>query len=241
MADNNVKTESLSNVIVKFENVSKVYKGNFPALENINLEINEGEFISIVGKSGAGKSTLLKMIYAEEAPTEGTVLFDGESIEAIKKGSLFLHRRKIGTVFQDFKLLPNKTAFENVAYALEAAGTSEEEILESVPQVLDIVGLGSKMEKFPYQLSAGEQQRVSFARALIQKPMIIIADEPTGNLDPVSSWDIIRLMLKINEMGTTVVLSSHDKYVVDKINKRVVILEDGKIIGDCPVGKYKLV
>lgn len=241
MADNNVKTESLSNVIVKFENVSKVYKGNFPALENINLEINEGEFISIVGKSGAGKSTLLKMIYAEEAPTEGTVLFDGESIEVIKKGSLFLHRRKIGTVFQDFKLLPNKTAFENVAYALEAAGTSEEEILESVPQVLDIVGLGSKMEKFPYQLSAGEQQRVSFARALIQKPMIIIADEPTGNLDPVSSWDIIRLMLKINEMGTTVVLSSHDKYVVDKINKRVVILEDGKIIGDCPVGKYKLV
>ncbi len=241
MTDDNLKTETSSSTVIKFENVSKVYKGNFPALENINLEINDGEFVSIVGKSGAGKSTLLKMIYAEEAPTDGTVLFGGEPINVSKKGELFLHRRKIGTVFQDFKLLPSKTAFENVAYALEAAGTSEEEILENVPQVLDVVGLGSKMEKFPYQLSAGEQQRVAFARALIQKPMVIVADEPTGNLDPVSSWGIIKLMLKINEMGTTIILSSHDKYVVDKINKRVVILEDGKIIGDCPVGKYKLV
>lgn len=241
MSDENIKNENNSGVLIKFENVAKVYKGDFPALENINLEIKDGEFVSIVGKSGAGKSTLLKIIYAEESPTSGTIFFDGEPLNDLAKNKLFLHRRKIGTVFQDFKLLPSKTAFENVAYSLEAAGATEEEILENVPQVLDIVGLGDKMEKFPYQLSAGEQQRVSFARALIQKPMIIVADEPTGNLDPVSSWDIIKLMLKINEMGTTVILSSHDKYVVDKINKRVVILEDGKIIGDCPVGKYKLV
>jgi cell division transport system ATP-binding protein len=227
--------------IIRFENVSKVYKGNFPALEDINLEINNGEFVSIVGKSGAGKSTLLKIIYAEESPTAGIIFFEGRPLSELAKSKLFLHRRKIGTVFQDFKLLPNKTAFENVAYALEASGADDSEIMEGVPQVLDIVGLGNKMEKFPYQLSAGEQQRVAFARALIQKPMIIVADEPTGNLDPISSWDIIKLMLKINEMGTTIVLSSHDKYVVDKINKRVVILEDGKIIGDCPMGKYKLV
>ena len=227
--------------VIKFEAVSKIYKGDFPALENINLEIRDGEFVSIVGKSGAGKSTLLKMIYAEEAPTEGTVFFNGEPLDIFSKRKLFLHRRKIGTVFQDFKLLPRKTAFENVAYALEAAGVSSEEILENVPQALDVVGLGKKMEKFPNQLSAGEQQRVAFARALIQKPLIIIADEPTGNLDPVYSWDIISLMLKINEMGTTIVLSSHDKYVIDKINQRVIIIEDGRIIGDCPNGKYKLI
>jgi cell division transport system ATP-binding protein len=238
---NNSKNEKLKTALVKFENVTKIYKGGFPALENINLEIQNGEFISIVGKSGAGKSTLLKIIYAEEVPTSGNIVFEGESLDVFTKSKLFLHRRKIGTVFQDFKLLPSKTAFENVAYALEAAGATEEEILENVPQALDVVGLGSKMEKFPHQLSAGEQQRVSFARALIQKPTVIVADEPTGNLDPISSWDIIRLMLKINEMGTTIILSSHDKYVIDKINKRVVILEDGKIIGDCPIGKYKLV
>lgn len=227
--------------MIKFDSVTKIYKGNFPALEDINLEIKDGEFVSVVGKSGAGKSTLLKIIYAEEAPTSGTIFFQEEPVNGFSNKKLFLHRRKIGTVFQDFKLLSKKTAFENVAYALEAVGTPTEEILENVPQVLDVVGLGNKMEKFPHQLSAGEQQRVAFARALIQKPMVIVADEPTGNLDPVSSWDIIQLMLKINELGTTVILSSHDKYVVDKINKRVVILEDGKIIGDCQVGKYKLI
>jgi len=236
----NPKDEKPRTTLIKFDGVTKIYKGDFSALENINLEIQTGEFVSIVGKSGAGKSTLFKIIYAEETPTSGNILFEGESLDAFAKSKIFLHRRKIGTVFQDFKLLPNKTAFENVAYALEAAGVAKEEILENVPQALDVVGLGNKMEKFPHQLSAGEQQRVSFARALIQKPIVIVADEPTGNLDPISSWDIIRLMLKINEMGTTIILSSHDKYVVDKINKRVVILEDGKIIGDCPIGKYKL-
>jgi cell division transport system ATP-binding protein len=227
--------------MIKFENVTKVYKGDFPALEDVCLKIEAGEFVSIVGKSGAGKSTLLKLIYAEEAPTSGTVFFNEEPIDLSNKNKLFLHRRKIGTVFQDFKLFPQKTAFENVAYALEAIGASNEDILENVPQILDIVGLGNKMEKFPHQLSAGERQRVAFARALVQKPMVIVADEPTGNLDPVSSWDVVRLMMKINELGTTIILASHDKYVIDKINKRVVIIENGKIAGDCAVGKYKLV
>jgi cell division transport system ATP-binding protein len=226
--------------IIKFENVTKIYKGNFPALEDVNLEIKPGEFISIVGKSGAGKSTLLKLIYAEESPTSGSVFFNDEIIDCLRKRKLCFHRRKIGTVFQDFKLFPHKTAFENVAYALEAIGTPNEEILENVPQILDIVGLGSKMEKFPHQLSAGEKQRVAFARALVQKPLVIVADEPTGSLDPISSWDVVRLMMKINELGTTIILASHDKYVVDKINKRVVIIDNGKIVGDCPVGKYKL-
>jgi len=226
--------------MIRFEGVSKIYKGNFPALENINFLVKSGEFVSIVGHSGAGKSTILKLIYAEEMPTEGTVFIEEKATSSIKKKDLPFHRRNIGTIFQDFKLLPKKTAFENVAFALEVIGASDEEISEDVPQILDIVGLGDKMDKFPHQLSAGEQQRVSFARALIHKPKIIIADEPTGNLDPVSSWDIVGLMLKINSFGTTVILASHDKYVVDKANRRVVVIEKGKIIGDYEKGKYKL-
>ena len=226
--------------MIKFDKVTKVYKGDFKALEDVNLEIHSGEFISIVGKSGAGKSTFLKLIYAEEMPTSGNVFFDEKPIDGIKRRLIHEHRKKIGTVFQDFKLLPKKTAFENVAYALEVSGVARAEILEDVLQILDIVGLGNKMEKFPYQLSGGEQQRVAFARALIRKPKIIIADEPTGNLDPISSWEIVQLMMKINEIGTTIILASHNKSVVDKINKRVVVIENGKIIGDYPTGKYKL-
>lgn len=226
--------------MIKFDKVTKIYKGDFKALEDINLEILPGEFVSIVGKSGAGKSTFLKLIYAEEMPTFGNVFFDERPIDGIKRRLIHEHRKKIGTVFQDFKLLPKKTAFENVAYALEVSGVSNEEILEDVPQILDIVGLGSKMEKFPYQLSGGEQQRVAFARALIHKPKIIIADEPTGNLDPISSWEIVQLMMKINEIGTTIILASHNQNAIDKVNKRVVVIENGKIIGDYPTGKYKL-
>ncbi len=226
--------------MIRFENVTKIYQKDFPALDDINLEFKEGEFVSIVGQSGAGKSTLLKLIYAEEMPTSGTVFFDEVPLNSISKGKLPRHRREIGTIFQDYKLLHRKTAFENVAYALEVVGASNEEIDENVPQILDIVGLGEKMEKYPHQLSGGEQQRVAFARALIHKPKIIIADEPTGNLDPFSSWDIVQLMLKINELGTTVVLASHDKYVIDKIGKRVVVMDKGKIIGDYEKGKYKL-
>jgi len=226
--------------MIKFDKVTKIYKGDFKALEDINLEILPGEFVSIVGKSGAGKSTFLKLIYAEEMPTSGQVFFDEKPIDGIKKRLIHEHRKKIGTVFQDFKLLPQKTAFENVAYALEVSGAPNEEILEDVPQILDIVGLGNKMEKFPRQLSGGEQQRVAFARALIHKPKIIIADDPTGNLDPISSWEIVQLMMKINEIGTTIILASHNKNAIDKINKRVIVVENGKIIGDYSTGKYKL-
>lgn len=227
-------------MIIKYDNVTKVYKGDFPALEDINLEIHEGEFVSFVGQSGSGKSTMLKLIYAEEMPTSGTVFFNGMPLENISKRKLPLHRRNIGTVFQDFKLLPKKTAYENVAYALEVAGAPNDEIEENVPQILDIVGLGNKMEKFPEQLSGGEQQKVAIARALVHTPMVIIADEPTGNLDPISSMEIVQLLVKINQLGTTVLLASHDKEIVDKVNKRVVVLEKGKIIADYAKGKYKI-
>jgi cell division transport system ATP-binding protein len=226
--------------MIKFEKVSKIYKEDFAALKDIDLEIKKGEFVSIVGPSGAGKSTILKLIYAEEAPTEGVVLFEGEPIDSLSRRNLPYHRRNIGTVFQDFKLLPKKTIFENVAYALEMTGASEEEILEDVPQILDIVGLVDKTAKFPHELSGGEQQKVVLARALIHKPKVIIADEPTGNLDPASSLEILKLLLNINKFGTTIILASHDRDVVNKAGKRVIAIEKGKIISDDEKGKYKV-
>lgn len=224
--------------IIRFENVSKVYPGNVLVLKNVNLVIYPGEFLSIVGTSGAGKSTLLKLIYAEETPTEGEIYFNERPISNINRKHLPYYRRNIGTVFQDFKLLPQKTAFENVAYALEVDGRSSEEINAEVPEILEIVGLGEKMEKFPHQLSGGEQQRVSLARALIHRPKIIIADEPTGNLDPASSNEIIRLLLEINSFGTTVILATHNKGIVDKLNRRVIIVSDKGISQDQSRGKY---
>ena len=224
--------------MIKFENVSKIFPGDFVALEDINLFIDKGEFISIVGQSGAGKSTLLKLIYAEEQPTAGKVYFEERPLDGIKRRHLPYYRRNIGTVFQDFKLLPQRTIFENVAYALEVAGETSAEINEKVPKILDIVGLGDKMEKFPKQLSGGEQQRVSLARALIHRPKVIIADEPTGNLDPISTWELIKLLLKINDFGTTILLATHNKNIVDRIGKRVVALDKGKVIRDHKKGKY---
>jgi cell division transport system ATP-binding protein len=226
--------------MIKFDNVSKKYKDDFLALAEINFEIGEGEFVSLVGHSGAGKSTLLKLIYAEELPTEGKVYFKDKALDAISRRKIPSHRRNIGTVFQDSKLLPKKTAFENVAYALEVSGAPKSEILEDVPQILDIVGLGEKMDKFPHELSGGEQQKVAMARALIHKPLVIIADEPTGNLDPVNSVEIVELLLKINNLGTTVILASHDKEIVNKAAKRVIVLEKGKIICDDAKGQYKI-
>ena len=226
--------------MIKFDNVTKKYKDDYTALDNVNLEIKEGEFVSIVGQSGAGKSTFLKLIYAEEKPTEGTVFFAERPLDSISRRKLPLHRRNIGTVFQDFKLLPKKTAFENVAYALEVAGAPNTEIAENVPQILDIVGLAEKMKKYPRELSGGEQQKVVIARALIHKPLVILADEPTGNLDPISSMEIMDLLLKINKLGTTVVLASHDREIVNKAEKRVIILEKGKIVSDELKGEYKI-
>ncbi|MCX6763927.1 MAG: ATP-binding cassette domain-containing protein [Candidatus Moranbacteria bacterium] len=227
--------------MIKFDAVTKICKDGFPILEGINLEVKPGEFISIVGPSGAGKSTLLKMIYAEEQPTEGKVYFEEVPVDSISRRKLPIYRRNIGTVFQDSKLLPKKTAFENVAYALEVAGAPKSQILEDVPQILDIVGLAEKMENFPHQLSGGEQQKVAMARALIHKPKVIIADEPTGNLDPVSSLEIVDLLLKINELGTTVLVASHDKDVVNKAHRRVIVMEKGKIVDDHAKSKYKIV
>ena len=224
--------------MIKFENVSKIYKGEDHALNDINLEIQPGEFVSIVGPSGAGKSTFLKLIYAEEMPTAGEIIFDEVPLSTLSKSKLPEHRRNIGTVFQDFKLLSKKTAFENVAYALEVSGVSKEEIDEDVPQILEIVGLGNKINRYPFELSTGEQQRVAIARALINKPLVIIADEPTGNLDPIASIEILDLLLKINRLGTTVILASHDKAIVDKAGKRVICLEHGNMTCDIPKGKY---
>ncbi len=226
--------------IIRFENVTKIFPPDNAVLENINLVIQPGEFVSIVGASGAGKSTLLKLIYAEEDPNQGEIYFNGRPLSKINRKHLPFFRRNIGTVFQDFKLLPQRTAFENVAYALEVDGRSTAEINQEVPEILEIVGLGSKMHKFPKQLSGGEQQRVSLARALIHRPKMIIADEPTGNLDPVSSDEIIRLLLEINSFGTTVLLATHNKGVVDKIGKRVVVISDNHIVHDQSKGKYTL-
>jgi cell division transport system ATP-binding protein len=226
--------------IIRFENVTKIFAPDNAVLEDINLIIQPGEFLSIVGSSGAGKSTLLKMIYAEEDPSTGEVYFNGRPLSQIKRKHLPFFRRNIGTVFQDFKLLPQRTAFENVAYALEVDGKSTAEINQEVPEILEIVGLGSKMHKFPKQLSGGEQQRVSLARALIHRPKVIIADEPTGNLDPVSTNEIIQLLLEINSFGTTILLATHNKSVVDKINKRVVVLNGNRVVHDQDNGKYIL-
>lgn len=240
---NNIQTEEkikgVTEPVIRFENVCKVYKGDYSALDNINLVICEGEFVSVIGQSGSGKSTLLKLLYAEELTTSGELYFNDDLLSNISKRRLPYHRRNIGTIFQDFKLLPKKNVYENVAYALEVSGVSNEEIIEDVPQILDIVGLGNKMKKYPHQLSGGEQQKVAIARALVHAPTVIIADEPTGNLDPKTSLEIIDLLMKINSLGTTVIIASHDKDIVDKANRRVIHLEDGRVIIDCARGKYK--
>lgn len=226
--------------IIKLVNVSKIYPGDFIALGPINLDVKRGEFVSVVGQTGAGKSTLLKLIYAEEQPSDGQVFFNGKLISDIKRKHLPYYRRNIGTVFQDFKLLPQKTVFENVAYAMEVNGDTTSEINEKVPGILDVVGVGDKLEMYPRQLSGGEQQKVALARALINCPQVIIADEPTGNLDPVSTWEIIQLLLKINTLGTTILLATHNREIVDKINKRVIVIEKGKIASDIQKGKYSI-
>lgn len=228
--------------MIVFRNVKKIYSGgiNTVALDDINFEVKKGEFVSIVGHSGAGKSTLLKIIAAEEKPTSGEVLFEDQDITKLRPKELPLHRRRIGNVFQDFKLLPNKTIFENVAFALEVSGYPAKEIEKSVPQILEIVGLAHKAESYPREISGGEQQRVAIARALVHRPPLIIADEPTGNLDPISSWGIIQLLLKINKLGTTVILATHNKDIVNRVKKRVITLDQGRLSRDHSKGRYSI-
>ncbi|MDD3486786.1 MAG: cell division ATP-binding protein FtsE [Candidatus Moranbacteria bacterium] len=228
--------------MIEFRNVKKIYSAgiNTIALDDVNFVIEKEEFVSLVGHSGAGKSTLLKLLYAEEKPTSGQIFFNGEDITQLTPKELPLHRRRIGTIFQDFKLLPRKTLFENVAFALEVSDHSDAEIQELVPQILEIVGLAHKMECYPREISGGEQQRVAIARALVHRPPLIIADEPTGNLDPISSWGIIQLLLKINKLGTTILLATHNKDIVNRVKRRVITLDQGKIIRDHSKGRYAI-
>ena len=226
--------------MIFFENVSKIYNPIAPALEGVNITIHPKEFVSVVGQSGAGKTTLIKLLLAEERPTEGNVFFQSINLRDMRRDDVLSLRRRIGTVFQDFKLLPSKTAYENIAFAMEAAGRPDEEIVADVPQILELVGLSDKEDNFPHELSGGEKQRVAIARAIINRPDVIIADEPTGNLDPLNSWEIVRLLGKINEMGTTVILATHDRDIINALGKRVITLEKGQVIRDEERGKYIL-
>lgn len=226
--------------MIVFRNVSKIYPGNVVGLKDADLHVEPGEFISIVGQSGAGKSTLVKLITAEERPSAGQIIVGGWDITRIAPGDVPTLRRQIGMIFQDFKLLPKKKVAENVAFALEVAAVPDRKIKEIVPQVLKIVGLEEKMKRYPTQLSGGEQQRVAIARALVHRPKILLADEPTGNLDSINAQDIINLLKKINEFGTTVVLVTHNREVVNQLRRRVITIDEGNIIADQKGGKYVL-
>ena len=226
--------------MISFQKVTKIYNAKTVALEDVSFNINKGEFVSIIGRSGAGKTTLLKLLIAEERPTNGRVLFENYDIHKIKSSHLYKHRRCIGTIFQDYRLLPSMTVYENVAYVMEVMGAKKSDIMRDVPQVLDIVGLLDKKENFPQGLSGGEKQRVAIARALIHRPRLIAADEPAGNLDPYNTREIIRLFIKINQMGTTILLSTHDKEVINSLRERVLTMEDGKLIRDEERGRFML-
>lgn len=223
--------------MIYFDKVSKVYP-NAVALDSVSFTVEPGEFVSIIGPSGAGKSTLLKMVLAEDKPSDGAVYFESLNIHNLSKKSIPHLRRRIGSVFQDFRLLPNKTAFENIAFTMEAAGRADDEIASDVPHVLDLVGLSNKMWNFPHEMSGGERQRVAIARAIVNQPEVLIADEPTGNLDPVNTAEIMQIFQKINEIGTTILLTTHNKSIVDALDRRVITLENGKVVRDEKRGKY---
>jgi len=226
--------------MIYFENVSKIYNGDCVALDNITLRIKPHEFVSLAGPSGAGKSTLLKLLICEEKPTEGKIMLDSQNLNLVDLKDLPIIRQKIGMVFQDFRLLANRTVYENIAFAMEVAGDTDKEIAEDVPQVLDVVGLGDKINYFPRQLSGGEKQRIAIARALVHRPSVILADEPTGNLDLLNTWDIVKLLLKINELGTTIILATHDREIINNLGRRVITLDKGKVIRDEAKGRYIL-
>ncbi|MBI2123887.1 MAG: cell division ATP-binding protein FtsE [Candidatus Wildermuthbacteria bacterium] len=226
--------------MISFQKVTKAYSPSSIALFDVSFEVKQGEFVSLVGKSGAGKTTLLKLLLAEERPTQGNVFFEDQDVAVIPSSQLPHLRRKIGTVFQDYKLLHSKTAYENIAYVMEVMGAADKEIARDVSGVLEIVGLQERSHHYPLQLSGGERQRVAIARALIHRPEVIVADEPTGNLDPYHTADIIRLLVKINELGTTVLLATHNKEVINHLGKRVITLEEGKLVRDEERGKFIL-
>jgi len=225
--------------MIRFENVTKTYqRSSQPALHGIFLEVERGEFVFVVGQSGSGKSTLLRLILCEEAATSGNVLVAGRELSRLPRRKVPALRREIGTVFQDFRLLPNKDVFGNVAFALQVLGKSRQAIKAVVPETLEMVGLAGKEKRLPHQLSGGEQQRVAIARAFVNKPPILLADEPTGNLDPTTSLDIVRLLDRINRTGTTIVMATHDNGIVDQLRKRVLELDDGELVRDQMRGVY---
>jgi cell division transport system ATP-binding protein len=226
--------------MIKFDKVSKTYGKQIAALKDINLEIHKGEFISVVGQSGAGKSTLISLIIGEERPDTGRILIDDIDVSSIRRTNIPYLRRKIGVVFQDIKLLPMRTVFENIAFAMEVCGESSKTIKKEVPKILELVGLDDRRSAFPHEMSGGERQRVAIARAMVHKPVLLLADEPTGNLDSINAWDIVQLLLKINKSGTTVILATHAKDLVNSVKKRVVTIEKGEIIYDQEKGKYVL-
>ena len=226
--------------MILLDRVSKIYNRKSTAIERINLHIEPKEFVIVVGQSGAGKTTLLRLLTREEKPTSGKIVVGGIDYDNLKDKDIPLLRRKIGVVFQDFKLLPNRTVFENVAFALEIVGIGNKEIQNTVPRVLEIVNLKNKAGNMPYELSGGERQRVAIARAIVRQPKILIADEPTGNLDPKYAWDVIKVLEKINRYGTTVLLTTHNQEIVNKLKRRVVVIENGKIISDRSNASYRL-
>lgn len=219
--------------MILLDRVTKTYNRNLgPALENVSIHIEPKEFVVVIGQSGAGKSTLLKLLTREERPTSGKIIIGGIDYDKLHDKDIPILRRKIGVVFQDFKLLPNRTVFENIAFALEIVGASTKEINHTVPRVLDIVNLKGKEKSMPMELSGGERQRVAIARAIVRQPKILIADEPTGNLDPKHAWDVIKILEKINKYGTTVLLTTHNQEIVNKLKRRVVTIKNGKIVSD---------
>jgi cell division transport system ATP-binding protein len=224
--------------MIKTDNVKKVYKGGTHAINGVSMFIEKGEFVFVVGPSGSGKSTFIKMLNKEEEPTDGSIYVAGKNLASLPRWRVPYLRRNVGCVFQDFKLLPNKTVFENVAFALEVIGRPRTVVRRQVPQILELVGLGEKLDRFPDELSGGEQQRVSIARAFVNRPLILLADEPTGNLDPATSVGIMRLLDRINRTGTTVVMATHDHAIVDSMRRRVVELEGGSVVRDQSRGIY---
>lgn len=224
--------------MIIFQNVTKEYNHGTVALDKVSFKVHPGEFVSIVGRSGAGKSTVVKLLIGEEKPEKGQVFFGSYEVNKLKPSELPEYRRRIGVIFQDFRLLSKKTVFENVSFALEVAGRPQREINEFVPQVIEMVGLVGKERNFPAELSGGERQRVAIARAMINRPDLIIADEPTGNLDPLNTWEVIKILLKINEMGSTVLLATHDKEIVNTLGQRVITLDNGQVVRDEEHGRF---
>lgn len=226
--------------MIYYDKVTKIYPDDSIALDTVSFGVEPKEFVTIVGHSGAGKTTLMKMLIAEDRPTSGAIFFESSNISKLSKKDMSKLRRRIGTVFQDYRLIDNKTVYENIAFAMEASGRSDSEVASDVPHVLELVNLGHKIWNFPKELSGGERQRAAIARAIVNQPDIIIADEPTGNLDPANTFEIIRILQKINELGTTVLLTTHNKGVVDTVKGRVLTMERGKIVRDDKEGKYIL-